>query len=216
MPESPIGSIIAYAGEISPPTPNFDWEDFTGWLRCDGRAFRTGTLPGLFNAIQFAWGGDPNQGIFNIPDLQGYFLRGVDANVGDHQVVDIDRDERFARRDLLGGKLDPNSAARPIGNRVGSFQPYATAEPAAVRRGLPPEPFFTDLNELGGGTHRHQLQFQLDAARDVNGQDNTVAFPGPDTDAPTRQDGAHQHKVIGGNNETRPVNAYVHWIIRFK
>jgi hypothetical protein len=148
--------------------------------------------------------------------LQGYFLRGVDANVGDQQVVDIDRDERFARRDLLGGKLDPSFSVKPIGNRVGSFQPYATAEPAAVRRGLPPEVFFTDLTEMGGGTHRHMLQFQLNATRNVHDEEpTTVAFPGPETDQPTRQDGAHQHVVKGGNNETRPVNAYVHWIIRF-
>src|SRR5437588_10809010 len=89
----------------------------------------------------------------------------------------IDRDERFARRDLLGGKLDPSFSVKPIGNRVGSFQPYATAEPAAVRRGLPPEVFFTDLTEMGGGTHRHMLQFQMNATRNVHDeQPTTFAF----------------------------------------
>ena len=48
MPESPIGSIIAYGGEIKR-----GWEDQNGWLRCDGRLL-DGTQPdyvALFEAI---------------------------------------------------------------------------------------------------------------------------------------------------------------------
>ena len=127
MPGLPIGSIIAYGGEI----PDRNWEDLTGWMRCDGRLLRTGAYPGLFAAIQFTWGGDPNQGIFNLPDLQGYFLRGVETIRRDPTTlaVDKDHDERFARKDLPGGKLEQGSVARPIGNRVGSYQPFATALP---------------------------------------------------------------------------------------
>ena len=55
MPDSPIGSIIAYAGGITR-----EWEDQNGWLHCDGRLLDS-TQPdnaALFKAIGFAWGGD--------------------------------------------------------------------------------------------------------------------------------------------------------------
>src|SRR6266581_7076764 len=101
MPESPIGSIIAYAGEATR-----DWEGQTGWLRCDGRLLDR-TQPdyvALFEAIRFAWGGDGDSK-FNVPDLQGFFLRGVDPDrpqpTADTRVpypADPDRDGRFAIR----------------------------------------------------------------------------------------------------------------------
>src|SRR5215472_16484252 len=112
MPDSPIGSIIAYGGEIDRA-----WEDQNGWLRCDGRLLDN-TLPDnvdLFNAIGFAWGGDGDTK-FNVPDLQGFFLRGVDPSrpppTWDTPLpwpVDPDRDERFPIR--FGGNH---------GKRVGS------------------------------------------------------------------------------------------------
>jgi hypothetical protein len=48
MPESPVGSIIAYAGEIPPATKTFDWEQLNGWLRCDGRGLRRADYSGLY------------------------------------------------------------------------------------------------------------------------------------------------------------------------
>jgi len=68
------------------------------------------------------------------------------------------------------------------------------------------------------GVHVHKLRFQLNAGRDVDNQDNTVAFPGGPTDEPfLLEDGDHQHDITdGGDAETRPVNAAVDWIICFK
>ena len=79
--------------------------------------------------------------------------------------------------------------------------------------GKPDTHFLTGLD----GSHTHKLRFQLNAARDINGVDNTVAYPGPENDAPTQEAGAHRHAITdSGNSETRPVNAYVHWIIRYR
>ena len=80
MAEAPIGSIVAYAGPI-------DREEFestnSGWMLCDGRLLNRSdpALAALFTAIGFAWGGD-GAGRFNLPDLRGYFLRGVDERDG--------------------------------------------------------------------------------------------------------------------------------------
>jgi hypothetical protein len=66
--------------------------------------------------------------------------------------------------------------------------------------------------------HVHLLDFELDAARDVNGQNNTVADPARPGGLRKTTDlaGDHDRTVSGGDIETRPVNVYVHWIIRFR
>jgi microcystin-dependent protein len=105
MPGEPeVGSIIAYGGRI-----DANWEALSGWLLCDGRSLPVNAYPGLFNAIQFAWGGDSKTGNFNIPNLQGYFLRGVDPSRD--RLVDKDSDLRIMSHP--GGNW---------GNRVGSLQ----------------------------------------------------------------------------------------------
>src|SRR6516164_11618543 len=118
--ETPIGSIIAYGGEFADPHKQADWEAANGWLLCDGRELSASPADpywALFGAIGFAWGAAKDRQHFNIPDLQGYFLRGVDLSRDQH--IDQDRDSRFAPH---GGNL---------GARVGSYQSFATALPNA-------------------------------------------------------------------------------------
>lgn len=58
----PVGSVIAYAFDptkVPPPQ---------GWLLCDGGTFDHATFPQLFAAL----------GSMRLPDLRGYFLRGLD------------------------------------------------------------------------------------------------------------------------------------------
>ena len=174
------------------------WEAANGWLRCDGRLLDN-TGPdnvALFKAIGFAWGGDGDT-MFNLPDLQGFFLRGVDSSREPHFLLDPDRNERFESN--TGGNK---------GIKVGSVQSFATAAPKDSG-------FKTDRVD----DHTHWLNFEIDAARDVNGQNNTVAYPARSIASPstgTGKAGAHEHEVTGGDKETRPVNAYVYWIIRYK
>ena len=74
------------------------------------------------------------------------------------------------------------------------------------------EPFVTD----DSGNHQHTMNFEQGARRDVNHQSNTVAFPARVAfRPPTDPSGNHNHEVTGGGDrETRPINAYVNWIIR--
>ena len=88
----PVGTIVAYAG----PDTNIP----TGWLLCNGATLNSTTNPQykqLFAAIGISWGGS-GAGSFNIPDLRGMFLRGLnkettgtDANrtLGSFQAGDI-------------------------------------------------------------------------------------------------------------------------------
>jgi hypothetical protein len=188
---APIGSIVAHAGPVDPE----EFEPTTGWMLCDGRRLNR-NLPAnaaLFEAIGFSWGGDGGSR-FNIPDLRGYFLRGVD----ERRPPEVKDPDNLTRTE--------NNPGGQTGDRVGSIQSYATAQPAG---GV----FFTDHT----GSHSHNIDLQTDAERDVNGQSNTVAFPGfTHPGLTTEAGGSHEHEVLGGNKETRPINAYVNWIIRFK
>ena len=69
---SPVGSITAFAG-MAPPF---------GWLICDGSPVSRSTYATLFGVIGTSWGQGDNSTTFNIPDLQGRFLRGLDAGSG--------------------------------------------------------------------------------------------------------------------------------------
>jgi hypothetical protein len=193
MPE-PIGINYSIWRDVAPRAVGQTvtvWENNNGWLLCDGRLLSSdprGGFADLFNAIGFTWGMTKNKQHFNIPDLQGYFLRGVDLSRD--QPIDRDRDLRFSRHD--GNK----------GGRVGSFQLYATALPL-------PGPFGTNtaFRTNPAGEHTHNLFFQLNATRDVADEESdTVVYPGgPETDAPMRASGKHIHNVTeGGNLETRP------------
>jgi len=78
----PVGTVIAWAGE-SDSVP-------ADWMICDGRSLKKNKYAGLYAAIGQAWGGGGNR--FNLPDLRGRFIRGVDGNAG----RDPDADDRDA------------------------------------------------------------------------------------------------------------------------
>jgi len=66
----PIGMIGAFAA----PTPP------TGWLACDGSAVSRTTYSSLFSVIGTTWGVGDGSTTFNLPDLQGAFLRGTGSH----------------------------------------------------------------------------------------------------------------------------------------
>jgi microcystin-dependent protein len=68
------GMIITFAG----PPANLP----AGWLVCDGSEVKRSVYPGLFAAIGTSWGSGDGATSFNLPDLRGRFLRGVDQGQG--------------------------------------------------------------------------------------------------------------------------------------
>jgi microcystin-dependent protein len=71
---TPPGTIVAWGGAGS------DQAVPAGWILCDGRLLgRTGTYGALFSAISITFGGGDGVTTFKIPDLRGYFLRGLDT-----------------------------------------------------------------------------------------------------------------------------------------
>lgn len=92
----PAGTMMAYGGQNIP----------AGWLLCDGSMLSgIGVYANLFAAISHNFGGTGTS--FNLPDLRGRFLRGVDGTANN----DPDKNNRTAMA-LYGN----------TGNLVGSIQ----------------------------------------------------------------------------------------------
>ncbi len=94
---APVGSIMPFAGPVS-KVP-------VGWMICDGAPVSRSTYSDLFNVIDSSWGNGDGSTTFNLPDLRGTFLRGVDGGSG----KDPD----------AGTRINPNGIT---GDAVGSFQ----------------------------------------------------------------------------------------------
>lgn len=70
--EIPAGSIMPYAGSTVP----------ADWLPCDGSAVSRADYAELFTAIGTTYGAGDGSTTFNLPDLRGEFLRGLDEGAG--------------------------------------------------------------------------------------------------------------------------------------
>ena len=67
---TPTGSITAFAAATGAPT---------SWLACDGTAISRTTYSALFVVIGTTWGVGDGSTTFNLPDLKGRVLAGVEA-----------------------------------------------------------------------------------------------------------------------------------------
>jgi hypothetical protein len=101
----PVGTIIACGGPISDESAL----KHKGWLPCDGRPVSRTEYSNLWEVIKDAWGEGDRGTTFNLPDLRGVFLRGV--NYG--------RKDAYADPEA-GSRL--SLAGENAGNRVGSYQ----------------------------------------------------------------------------------------------
>lgn len=100
---SPTGSMAPYGGASAPG----------GWLLCDGSAVSRTTYSALYAIIANAYGAGDGTTTFNLPDLRGRFIRGVDGSAG----RDPDASSRTASN--TGGNT---------GNAIGSVQSYAITD----------------------------------------------------------------------------------------
>lgn len=103
---TPVGSVIAYAGQISPASTL----DACGWLSCDGNLYSTTSYADLYAVIQDT-NGASGTSQFAVPDYRGVFLRGADLGAGN----DPDAASRTAPRPTL-------PLAGVTGDYPGSYQ----------------------------------------------------------------------------------------------
>ena len=84
---APIGSLSAFAGSTAP----------NKWLICNGAAVSRATYSDLYAVVGDVYGNGDGSTTFNLPDLRGEFIRGLDGGRG----VDAARTLGSAQSDLL-------------------------------------------------------------------------------------------------------------------
>lgn len=203
----PAGSIMAYAGTTAP----------VGWKFCDGASLDRTTYSKLFTAIGTSHGSSSGT-TFNVPDYRGRFLRGVDHAAG----------------------RDPNKVGRTAaatggntGDTVGSVQGNSTKLPGTGFTGTVTGSGSTTPNNTGGqsATHTHNQKEYQGSDGGPNYSTHTAGTiinwnPNLTTSAASND---HTHYIPslpvsvsgsatitgGGDNETRPINANVEYIIKY-
>ena len=184
----PAGVILAFGGATAP----------TGWLLCEGALVSRTTYANLYAAILNAHGSGDGTTTFALPDYRGRFIRGRDGAV----TRDPDRAGRTAAN--TGGNT---------GDNVGSVQVNAAARPTTA---------FTSGAMSANSTHSHVQQFtSAGGGTPVGwGGNSTFSTWAAGTVNNTNMSSAmadisHTHTITaGGDNETRPLNAYVNYIIK--
>ncbi len=183
----PAGTIVPFGGPINEETRELLMP--AGWLFCDGAAVSRTEYPALYAAIGNSWG-NPGPTTFNLPDLTGRFLRGVDGGTA---------------RDPDRGTRDEAKPGGNSGNSVGSIQGDATRRPHVAFQ----------ISSSGQHSHSYTSALIGDCPGHECGQGSAREYPTPNG-ATTAGTGNHAHTIqTGGDAETRPKNAYVNFLIRY-
>ena len=181
----PVGTIMAWAGEKGSVPAD--------WMICDGKALKTAQYKELFAAVGWSWG-KPTAKKFNLPDLRGRFMRGVDDGTG----LDPDADDREAA--AKGGN------AKGVGSvQDDSMQEHAHSQSAHNHTYIYP-PYYKYLPiSLFTSSGRAVLQstqvskLTMSASPAISGAINYK-----------------NHAAVKLSDETRPKNANVYFIIKVR
>lgn len=182
----PVGTILPFAGSVA--DNGMVMEPVPGYLLCNGAEITSLQYPTLQGVLQTAWGDgdDTDLNTVNLPDLRGMFLRGVNGIRGDGKE---DPDDIGRSVMLPGGNTD---------NNVGSYQGDV----------------FTSHNH-GGGDHRHGQPYSgyFYYRPGAGGWD--VSSSNGEVHASSYTSYSGEIISYQGGSETRPKNAYVHYIIKY-
>ena len=186
----PAGVVMAYAGATAP----------TGWLLCNGSAISRSTYADLFTAIGVAHGYGDNSTTFNLPDYRGRFIRG--------------RDGAVARDPNAGTRTAANTGGN-TGDAVGSvqgdvLQGFRTAGQVVISEtGNPVNGQVVNVGSSVSGSAGNGINATFNSANNTfqGAYFNRMGVTGTITT-----------DTVNGtprtSSETRPLNAYVNYIIK--
>ena len=186
-----IGTIVPYGGEILETTPGYPYQVQLGWFFCNGASLDREEHKDLFDVIGVAFGA-PDDDTFNLPDLRGRFVRGVDHRAGN------DPDTRLRKASNKGGYK---------GDKVGSYQL---------------DNIQTHSHQWGGRVSADLYSWNKESKRvmalDRKNHNQIPSGSGKDDDYMDVEAGSFWTElvpsVVNSKTETCPKNIYVNWIIR--
>lgn len=203
----PPGVVLPFAGATAPQ----------GWILCDGSAVSRTIYAALFAAIASAHGSGDGSTTFNIPDYRGRIIRGRDGGIA----RDPDRASRTAAN--AGGNT---------GDNVGSVQGQATKTPGtafttaqqSLSSGTATSGGVDHTHGTGNGTYPNFAVVISSPTAQVAGGAASANINNWISATGGASTYLHTHPVTGtcpastvnggGDAETRPINAYVNYIIK--
>lgn len=184
----PVGSIMPWAGAVT--SGNALEEVIPGWIVCNGATLSSdGKYAKLKTVLGSSWGTN------KVPDLRGTFLRGVNNGRSD-------------------GFNDPDAANRVAvnsgntGDKVGSFQDEAYK---SHNHGVSDDGHTHGYNDIYFSEAGGPISVSSNFGSGDSDNDNGGYQMGRTTASSTTGISIN----TSGNNETRPVNAAVNFIIKY-
>lgn len=215
----PAGTVSAFAGATAP----------AGYLLCDGGAISRAIYSDLYATIGTTYGTGDGSTTFNIPDLRGEFIRGLDGGRGidtdtvvklgsttngSNSVTAITTTGLSVGMAVSGTGIPAGTTISAIASRTSiTLSANATATSSTSGVSLT----FSKTRTLGsaqGGTlesHEHYLASQANV---VNGGSPTTATL-IDWDGATQAQRYALNTEYTGGSETRPRNVAMNYIIKF-
>ncbi len=197
---TPPGTIAAYGGPL-----NTDELKKQGWLLCNGDPVSRVEFKSLFDQIGDSWGRGDGVHTFNLPDLRGVFLRGVNHGRTD-MYADCEATNRL-RLAVGGNKGDQVGSYQSDNLPTHSHQWGEFVKPGHLKSW---DGTFKDVSALVDGAAK-QIPVGI-ASKDDDYMD-VVDVPGgfwTKLEAPKRETSGKIPKT-----DTRPRNAYVNFIIKY-
>ncbi len=183
----PIGTILPYGGDLTDGSTVRQLAD-NGWLLCDGASYSKADYPHLSDVVGTAFG-TSSSSRFNVPDLRGRFVRGVDNGTGK------DPDAKSRAHSAPGGNQ---------GDKVGSVQEDAMQLHKHEDEGHKHSAYSC----LGNDHNKSGLEYTNAKIGDkIQIQEGKANIGGP-----TKVNDKDDHPR--NSSETRPKNIYVNWIIK--
>jgi microcystin-dependent protein len=148
----PVGTVVAFAG-----APDGIPDD---WMPCDGRPLSRKDYKDLFSKLTVAgvpvWGKGDGITTFNLPNLQGLFLRGVEGGSG----PDPDKNRAIGSRQPFATAL-PQTTQFQTDTFPNHVHPHLFETQAGRQNGglgtVAPAPRGPDQNTGPAGAHSHKV-----------------------------------------------------------
>jgi microcystin-dependent protein len=197
----PIGTVVAFAGDQA-SIPE-------GWLICNGEVFDTAEYPELSGVLSNYWFNNEAR----VPDLRGMFLRGVDGGSGRDKGLAERTSPTAGEKDEVGTTQDEATAINGLSVDVGGVGTKATSTTGEHSHRT------FEANYALGGWSGAEPNTSFSNANMVE-NDNS----GARNNITTSETGNHSHNInidhdhdlSTSDTETRPINAYVYYIIKAK
>lgn len=215
----PAGTVHTFAGTAS-SIPS-------GYLLCDGGAINRSVYCNLFDAIGTTYGVGNGSTTFNLPDLRGEFIRGLDngrgidtdtvvklgsITSGSPTVTAITTTGLSVGMSVTGTGIPANTTISAIVSRTSiTLSANATATTAGVSLTFSKSRTLGSAQEGTLENHEHYLASQSNV---VNGGSPTTATLIDWDGATQAQRFALNTEYVGGS-ETRPRNIAMNYIIKF-